>query len=148
MSIGNNTQGLEEVLEMARSLPERSASGGSEADLVIKINKNASSSDLSINDIEVVSGDIVSICESLKANNGKSVRVEIRTYKHTELGDNWYDVTCGVRNGVAHFYGEWFTVDFVEPNKNYLNSISITWNFTTNTITGLGKYRFKNGEEY
>lgn len=139
MSITDNTQGLEEVLEMARSLPD-AGSGGSSADLVIRVNQHGHNTTVSAGNIEIVSGNLMSVIESILSDSGKCVKVEVENYKYSDGG---YIVDCSVVNGKAHFYAEWFMVYWTLPIGNYTLVHQASWNMNTGAIDFVNTYRYE-----
>ena len=138
MSITDNTQGLEEVLEMARSLPD-AGSGGSSADLVIRVNQHGHST-LSAENIEIVSGNLMSVIESILSDSGKCVKVEVENYKYSDGG---WTVDCSVVNGRANFYAEWFMVWWTLPVGSYTHVHQASWNMNTGAIDFVNTYRYE-----
>lgn len=138
MSIVDNTNGLEEVLEMARSLPN-AGSGGSSADLVIRVNQHGNTT-VSAGNIEIVSGNLMSVIESILSDSGKCVKVEVENYEYTDDG---YFVDCSVVNGKAHFYAEWFMVYWTLPCGYHTLVHQASWNMNTGAIDYVYTYRYE-----
>ena len=139
MSIYENTEALEEVLEMARSLPDASG-GGSSADLVIRVNQHCSAKP-DVGDIEIIKGDILSVCESIKSNNEKCIKVEVHNYDYNESG-GFYDVTCSVVGGTAYFYGGWFYVYYLLQYGTVIYGNTIEWSVDSGEVNSITRYKY------
>ena len=136
MSIVDNTNGLQEVLEMARSLPD-AGGGGSSADLVIKINQMGHET-LASENVEIIKGDIVSICERAIADSGECIKVEIHNYKYG--GESFIDFS--ILEGKAHLYAEWLIIYFISPYNGYLYSHGISFNIATGNVDFVSTHRY------
>lgn len=100
MSITDNTQGLEEVLEMARSLPN-AGSGGSSADLVIGLNvantkhpgngKYPNFNSFTVGDLSIESGSVSDVASKIAQGiPARVVMEEIHFYGY----DLWSKGIC------------------------------------------------------